>query len=311
MSSTRQDDNDTNLYKMSFVDFCKNYNSYEFEPYYYWAECHLSRDEIQLITESESISTNRLCDVVNVIDSVFCSVNDHCEDDMTVEISYDNDKFFAMCLLICRHLGMSDWLEARPASISVVYSPNCSVSEMLMVQLLVDDVPFVHMSLSEWENMHQEGYVRFPFATVPQIKIEGTLLKEGYTEYMRVFHESDYSPDNLLKVQGINGTALVAVFILMILRDNDCNKEDLVPIEHNDFAFYTPVSPNLHEAVLHLRTFIQNFPSSSYWKTHFATSYNTWEKWIRYGATKEHEQIRSFINALKATGYAPFIDPYF
>ena len=294
---------DCEIYQMSFVALLERYSFREISTYYEWAERCLTNDDLDFIRESVPvIGEERKVgkNAANAIASLFWSV----EDTLTGSSSSDSEnKLFAKFLLLCRYMGSSYWFDedTYPASVSVVFQPDCSLCEILFLELLQDQVPFVNYTISEWQEKYKEAdneVTRFPFATVPQIKIDGVLLEGGYNGYMRTFHTDSLSdlPPIHLKVKGIQGSALAAGIILLILEDSQ------------DTSYLSSLTGQLKEVITHLRKLLENV---SLPPDHCDHLYNIWEKWIQTGKSEEHEQIRSFVNVLKATGCAPTFDHYF
>ena len=292
---------DGEIYEMSFVALLERYSFREIAKYYEWAERRLTNDDLDLIRESVPvIGEERKVgkNAANAIASLFWSV----EDTLSGSSGDSENELFAKFLLLCRYMGSSYWFDedAYPASVSVVFEPNCSLCEILFLELLQDQVPFVNYTISEWQEKYKEAdneVTRFPFATVPQIKIDGVLLEGGYNGYMRTFHDntlSDPAPVHL-QVKGIHGSALAAAMILLILEDS----QD---------TYLSSLTGQLKEVITHLRKLLENV---SLPPDHCDHLYSIWEKWIRTGKSEEHEQIRSFVNVLKATGCAPTINHYF
>lgn len=273
---------------ISFVELCEDYNPANMQEYLWWAELRTMEAE----GDGWAQAVEAIAHLIKSMDF------EHALQ------SKQEDIFFAKCLLVCQRFGTYDWLaDVRPASVAVVYTLGCGLCETLFVQLFEDQVPFVSIALSDWESKQRESgtYTRFPFATVPQVKIEGKLLKGGYYDYLKACHGlSGFHPEAGLQNIAVGGFALAAVLILLGLRESAC-----LPVN----------SPNgLHyqwtDAISHLRSSLVG-PWTATWELRSSELYKKWESWIRYGVTEEHEQIRSFVNVLKATGCAPSLEPYF
>ncbi len=280
----------------TFLQLLTNKNPRDIDEWYDWAQGQLTSTEIDWIRESVPVIGLGRKDGTLAKNAVLSALlllpttSDH-----TPTRSTDN--LLAMILTLCRYMGTSCWFEEeRPVSISVVYRPSCGYSQSLLSQLRQDKLPFVSITKDQWEKDHGTS---FPYATVPQIKVDGIVIDGGYNGYMQHFHTEDYTPERKNSVKGTAlaaGLTLVALFYLskapgdpkmLNFGHDECRQLGQIGIAVSELIKGVQ-SKSTHD-MAH-----QDTPD----RRMYIQLYQLWLKWIQQGRTQAHEYIRSFINIL-------------
>lgn len=226
-----------------------------------------------------------------------------------MSIFYNNNNFdinilLAKMLILCKYMGAvggtntnlsgtSCWFENdRPVVVSVVYKPTCPYSLSLLEQLKTDKLEHVKIIKDDWEKLYG---IQFPYPTVPQIKIDGSVVNGGYTGYMTTFHPDDDQIQDKISNNGrcIKGTAMgVGLFLVALMLLSQKSKNYGEPNCQSKKCTQTAIAVN------ELYNTISKMHLSPQQIKFYSDLYNVWLTFVLRGTTEEQEYIRCFINSI-------------